>query len=387
MRGPKTAKVNREHEVAVVVADREIRGWTDYSIDVGVIEPSDSFSMGLPFDRKAWDYVRADRRLKVTIDGVVILDGFLDSRRASSADGTIQITGRDKVGRLVQESAPGVVYKGKLLTALVLELASPWFSRVVLSNARNRRVMRGKGRKASDTGRIWVDARSSKYIEPGQPRWSVIEELCQQAGYLCWSSADGSELVIGQPDYEQEIQYQIYQAPYEGSPRQATTPGLLDLVVEESTADRYSRIIVLGAGPASAVNYGPTVAKRSGEAKNNPSTVDGDGLDFSAPKRLILADRQDVKGRADAAVVARREMARRDFDGHPLSATFATHGQRLSAGAPSTLFVPDTMAYVEDPDRGVRGAHWVAACSYRSTRDGGETTQLTLVRSGTELAP
>lgn len=382
----------REHEVGVVIADREIRGWTDYQIDVGVLEAADRFMMTLPFDRRAWDYVRADARVKITIDGTSVLDGFLDSRRSSSRDGTIQIAGRDKVGRLVQESAQAVTYQGKLLSQLVAEIAAPWFTRVVFSNARNRRVMRTRhGKKsaklAADSGRVWLDSKVGTHTNPGEMRWAIIEELCQQAGYMCWSSGDGTELVIGQPDYRQAVQYRFYQAPLGAGPiTQATTPGLLDLSVEDSTADRYSRVLVLGSGRGTNANYGPPVASRSGEAKNNPATVNGEGLDFSAPKRLILADRDDVKSRADAEAVARREMARRDMDAHVLSASCATHGQQETQSGGRVLFVPDTMAYAEDPDRGVRGAFWVAACSYRSSRNG-ETTDLSLLPSGTEIVP
>jgi prophage tail gpP-like protein len=390
-RGIAPAAARREHEVAFVVGGKQVAGVTDYTISVGVLDAADSFQLSVPFDREVWRLVRPDRPIKIMIDGTIVIDGFLDSRRGSSQEGTIDISGRDRVGRLVQESAPAVHYQGKLLTQLVYDLAQPWFQRVVLSNARNRRVLRSKNGKkssrlAADRGKVWLDSKVGSHTDPGQLRWSIIEELCEQAGYICWSSGDGVELIIGKPDYEQEIQYHFFQAPYGGTITQPTTKGLIDLIVEDSTADRYSRILVLGAGPGTDANYGPPTSSRSGEAKNNPNSVHGEGVDFSAPKQLIVANRNDVKSRADAEIAAKREMARRDLHGHAVTLSCATHGQETGVAGDRILFVVDTMAYIQDDDREVKGAYWLAACSYNGNRTSGETTHLTFLRKGSEVA-
>ena len=57
-----------------------------------------------------------------------------------------------------------------------------------------------------------------RHIEPGQTRWQVIETLCAQAGALAWAAGNGSELVVGQPNYDQEPQFRFFM-PEAGSKR------------------------------------------------------------------------------------------------------------------------------------------------------------------------
>jgi hypothetical protein len=78
-----------------------------------------------------------------------------------------------------------------------------------LSNARNRRVLRGQGKRADGVEPVRLNTRVGTRLEPGQTRWTVIEELLGQAGYLAWSAGDSAELVIGQPNYDQEVQFEL----------------------------------------------------------------------------------------------------------------------------------------------------------------------------------
>lgn len=372
----------QRHVVSISIGGKEIRGWTEYQIDVGMLEPADAFSLTIPASREVWDLIQPDRPARILIDGVPRITGFVDQPTFAASSGAFTVRGRCKGGRLVQESAPTVNYEGLTLVQLVLRLASPWFDKVVLSNARNRRVMRGKGKKVASSDRVFVDSRVGRRIDPGQMRWQVIEELCAQAGYICWASADGRELVIGQPDYTQEIQHTFFH-PKAGS-RRLREGNCEEIEIKPSTADRYSRIVVLGAGAGSTASYGFAAAARAGEAKNNPATTDGEGKDFTQPKRLVIADR-DVKNRKTAVELARREMARRDMSAAPISLKAFGHGQVVGGRQP-TLYTPDTLARVEDEVTGTRGVYLIASCSYRSSRREAETTVLELLPKGTELA-
>ncbi len=365
----------RKHVVSVVVGGKEIGGWTEYQIDSSILNPADSFSLSRAFDRDAFDLCRPDAPVKVAIDRVPIITGFIDDREDPAADGTLAIRGRCKGGRLVQESAPSVSYEGLRLAALVTKLADPWFKKVSLSNARNRRVMRGRGRKARDSNKVYIDSQVGTKIEPGQMRWQVIAELCEQAGYLAWSSCDGTELILGQPDYDQEAQYHF----------KVGDSGVLDVVPKDSVGDRYSMITVLGRGAGTDANYGYPVASRAGAAKNNPATIYGEGKDFTAPKRFVIADRHAIASRKDAELRAAREMARRDAGGHSVTVSAAAHGQ-VVGGTEITIFVPDTIAVIEKPDRGLRAGYLITSCSYRCSREAGETTVLECVPKGAALS-
>lgn len=372
-----------EHKISVVIGGYEIRGWSEYSLTTSIVEPADTFDMRLPFDRKAWNLLVPDKPLKVTIDGITVINGFLDESPLGEGEEEIQIRGRCRIGRLVDESAPGFRYNGLNLDQQVLQLARPWFTSVTLSNARNRRVLRGKGRKAvaaSEPLRV-APRGDGLLVEPGQMRWSVIEDLLGQAGLLAWSAGDGTELVVGKPNYDQEVQFRFFM-PASGSSR-AREGNVIAMAIERSTAARYSKILVVGAGRGTDANYGPAVASRYGESRDNPSDPDGVGKDFSAPKRLVI--QEPVQSTQEAQELAAREMSRRDGQGKGIRLTVPMHGQ-LVAGSLPTLYTPDTLAAVEDERTGTKGIYLITACSFKSTRQGGEQTQLELVPTGTELA-
>lgn len=372
-----------EHKVSVVVGGYEIRGWSEYSITTSIIEPADTFEMRLPFDRKAWDLLAPQRPIKITIDGVTLLNGFLDDSPLGEGEEELMIRGRCLIGRLVDESAPGFRYNGLNLDQQVLQVAKPWFTKVTLSNARNRRVLRGKGRKAvASTEPLRVAPRKDGLlVEPGQMKWSVIEELLGQGGLLATSAGDGTELVIFKPNYDQEVQFRFFH-PAAGSAR-SREGNVIAMAVDRSSAQRYSRIMVVGAGRGTDANYGAAVVSRYGEAKNNPTDPEGVGKDFSDPKRLII--QEPVQSADEATELAEREMSRRDGQGRGIRVTVPMHGQ-VVAGSQPTLFACDTLAHCEDERTGTKGVYLLTACTFKSTRQGGEQTQLELVPKGTELS-
>lgn len=370
------------HVVRVVVDGKEVGGWESYEISQSMRTPADAFTLSRPFDRAAWDLLRPDRPIKVLIDEVTVLTGFIDdSEKSDNGADSITISGRDKVGRLVQESAPGVSYRGLTERDLIARVASPWFTKVTNSNARNRKVVRGRGRQAVVGDEpIKLDTRGGTSIEPGQARWAVIEELLRQSGHLCWSSGDGRELIVGLPNYNQAIQWSIFH------PSDTSTRGLegnaLAFGIKRSTGDRYSKIVVVGSGAGTDANYGAAVSSRYGEAKDNPLTPDGHGTTFSAPKRLVLVE--DVQSRAEATSLAKREMARRALDSLRVNATLPLHGQVLS-GARRALFALDTMARVEDEVTGLAGAYLVDSLQFTGSRQNGQRTKLSAIPKGTEV--
>jgi prophage tail gpP-like protein len=367
---------DRLHEISVVCDGRVVRGWSSYEISNSMLDPADRFSMEVPFSREAWQLLRQGRPIKIRIDDVVVMSGYIDDREIPEGGGedVIQISGFDKSGRLVQESAPGVDFRGSDLVTLVGKLASPWFSRVTLSNARNRQVLRGRGRKVQ-TGRepVFVTTGKGTRIEPGQTRWQAIEDLCRQAGCLAWSAGDGEELVLGRPNYDQAPQFRFFQ-PASGSARSAEST-VLSMGRRESVGDRYSEIIVVGSGGGTDANYGAAVTKRFGRAV--------DERDFSAPKRLVIE--RAVTSQASAQAEAEREMARRAAGRLRVPVRAQAHGQ-VVAGQYPTIFACDLMSTVEDERTGDVGAFLIVGVTYRSSRGAAEETLLDLVPKGTELA-
>lgn len=371
-----------QHVISVVANDVQIEDWSTYDITIDMTQPAGHFNMHIPFHREVWDQLIPDRRIRVRIDDTTILTGFLGGRTLPEDQESIEIYGRDIAGRLVDESAPSLNFSGLTMFALIQKVADPWFTKVTFSNARNRNVIRGRGRKARASGEpVILKTKKSlgTLIEPGQTRWQVIETLCSQADALAWAAADGSELIIGQPNYNQEPQFRFFM-PAKDSRRTAEST-VLGMGWREHFEDSYSRVIVVGAGTGTDVNYGSRVSARYGEAKDNPATPEGTGLAFLEPKRLIAV--RSVKSVSEAQELARRELNRRKAHQKALTVRCAGHGQSIG-GAPVTIFAPDTLASVEDERTGDQGIFLITACNYRSSR-GGEETLMTLVPSGTDL--
>lgn len=372
-----------QHEISLVVDGVQIRDWETYEIRTDMLSPSDHFMLRMPFVRSVWDLTRGDRPITVMVDDVEILTGFIDEHLVPEDDEVVEVVGRDRAGRLVDESAPGINFAGLSMFELIRRVADPWFKDVTFSNARNRRVIRGRGKKAkagSEPVKLFTQKKIGTHIEPGQSRWQVIETLCKQADLLAWSSGDGTELIIGKPNYNQEPQFRFFM-PAANSRRIAEST-VLGMGVRERTGDSYSRVIVVGSGIGTEVSYGKSAAARYGEAKDNPATPDGDGLRFSEPKRLIAL--RSVSSLAQAKELAQREMARRDAHADGITVRCAAHGQ-VVGGVEPTIFAPDTIASVEDERTGKQGLYLITSCTYRSNRRG-EETLMELVPVGTDLS-
>ncbi|MGE0547620.1 MAG: phage baseplate assembly protein [Kofleriaceae bacterium] len=389
----------KPHEISIVVGHQQIGGWVEYQIDTSLVEPADSFALRRPFTAEAWRICRRDARVRVQIDGVPRVDGFIDARRWNTKDGTLEISGRDRIGRLVQESAPRSAFGGATLLAVITQLAAPWFERVTLVNTRNRRVTLGKGSKApafDDPVPVLKSKPKQGRIDPGQPRWQVIAEMLSRVNLIAWSSSDGKELIVGRPNQRQPALFCIRHS------RTANVGQAIDIDYEESNADRFSMITAIGAGANSDSDYGENATARVGvvfdsEQRREPgavrlnlggsTTFDGTGRDFLYPKRLILSERP-LRDNEEASRIARRDQIRRDFRRSPLRATMPDHGQLIS-GSTRSLFSLDTMTSVvlEDLKTGevvVDDDFLIYEASFRGSSEG-QTTELGLVPRGTEI--
>lgn len=370
------------HRVTVVCEGQIVDGWISYSISSSMIEPADAFTLVRPFSNDAWNLLRRDARVRITIDGTIVLTGLIDRRSKDARANTLEIAGRDLSGRLVQESAPSISYEKLTMLEALNRLASPWFGKVTTSDARNRSLRRGKGRRVPAGNEplvVNLPVPGRGKVHPGQPRWAVIEDIASQAGYIVWSSADGTELFIGKPNYSQAAQFLFCNAR-PGSANKTTTK---DLKLVEDNGDRYSLIAVVGTGGGDAANYGANVTSRSGRAFDN-HTADGTGRDFLYPKRLLMPER-DFDSNQDGLRVAEREQARRDFKRTTVTCAMPDHGQHIGTAAP-TIYAPNTLARVIDEDFAPTfdGEFLIYACTYEGSREG-QSTSLELVPTGTEI--
>jgi prophage tail gpP-like protein len=387
--------MGNSHAIQVVINGAVIGGWTGYRVDSSMITPADGFELRRPFSLEAWSLLRRDSDVTIELgsrseDGRVsgwtpILRGFVDKRVRQAKAGTMTISGRDRCGRLVDESAPAISFNGLTVEQAFKKLISPWFSTLTLSDARNRRLRRGKGRRvasgAEDPVTINIRVPRQGNVHPGEKRGHVMHEIASRAQLIWWSSADGKEIFIGKPNQTQAPQY-VFTHAKSGSATQATVK---DLTITEDDGDRYSLIMVSGTGGQGDTNYGTIVTDNRGVSFDNPfNRLDGTGRDFIHPKRLTMPEKSFASFH-DAQRVADIERIRRDYKRHIVSVEAPLHGQFLTSGGPPTLFAYNTVARVIDEELELDDTYLIVSCAFSSNREQGETTTMHMVPTGTEI--
>lgn len=377
------------HNVAIRVGNTLLEKWVNYSIELDMLTAADGFhlELGRP-TRAVYNLCSPDAPVQVVLDDTVVVTGFIDDREYSveRGDAVLRISGRDKAGRLADESSPLLEFRSLGIQQLAEQVVSPWFTKVTLQNTRNRALLRGHYApklKVSSEPAIFSGAsghKSEKKVAPGETRWHVLASFLEEARLLAWSSADGKEFIVGLPNYEQEPSFTFF-IPKENSDR-AGDANVLGYSRVDSVADRYSAVVACGAGKGNSAAYSDRVTKRRGVAANGPGP-DGIGKDFQQRKVLMVSD-DDVRSEDQAAVRAEREMAERDAHGKKVSLKVRGHSQRRTDGA-EVLYAPDTMALVDDETTGKAGLWLITGVTFTHNRTEGEIAQLELVPEGTLL--
>lgn len=381
------------HNISLRIGGKVVEKWESYEVTNDLLQPADGFRMSLPnADLEVFNLCQPDEEVQVLLDGTIVLTGYIDDRgfRCTAAGGTaLEIAGRDKGGRLMDESAPLTAYAGLGIKQLAEKMVLDWFPAVALSNAENRRLLRGRGApqaKVSSEPAIITPPHPERKVNPGESRWQVLARFLEQAHVLGWSTADGKQFVVGLPNYAQEAQYRFF-VPASASARRAEG-NVIDLDVTDSVGERYSLIVACGSSKGKAAkasgNYSSRVTRRRGEARDNVDDAFGVGLDFRRRKVLLVAD-DDVKNDDLAQDRADREMAVRNGSGRRVTLSVRGHAQVREGGRPA-LYAPDSMAHLEVEAIGLVGRFLVTAVRFQHSARAGEITELTLVPDGTVLS-
>lgn len=372
------------HRVVVICEGQQLDGWISYSITTSMITAAGTFTLGRPFANDSWRALRLDAKITILIDGTKVLTGIIDRRRKVAKTNVLEVSGRSIYGRLVQESAPTFNYEKLSMLEAIKRLASPHIPTIATSDATNRQLRRGKGRKVP-AGKeplvINLPVPKLGRVHPGRQRASIIEDITSRAGYLVWESADGNTLVVGKPNHGQAPQFLV--ANVKTGALGTSTAKNLEFV--EDNGDRYSLIAVVGSGAGFDASTGD-VTSRGARAVDFDSP-DGTGGDFLRPKRLLMPER-DFDANQDAQRVADREMARRDFRRTTLVATMRDHGQVLTGSTSPTLYAPNTVARVidEDFEPVLDDTYLIHTVTFDGTRQE-QSARLEMVPTGTEIVP
>lgn len=391
----------REHRVTVEVGGRAVRTPLSYSLDVDLLQPADVFSLTYPLDAQTWHQIPLDAEVRIAIDDTPVMHGLVDGLR-DLGDGTFTVEGRDRTGRLVDESVPGAGLRvaNQDLSEVVKTLVEPWYRAVTFSNAADRTLRRGPGKKAqAGTEPALTRAQrlaTAQRIEAGTSRWEALDRILRPLQLLAWGSADGETLVLARPQYQQAPQYQFFETP--------SASNVIRMSPSKSIASRYSQIEVSGSGRPPGIPAPPFIPTYPGQKrpkyvnKNRLGVVrdgpneDGTGDDFRHPKRLFVVS--EALSVAEAQLEAERVLARGRVQARQVEVTAPGHGQWLDGASALTLYAPDTIASVrkeverspgdDTPTVLVDAAFYCTRVTYQGSRDD-EFTTLALVPLNTLL--
>lgn len=346
----------------------------DYDITSDMLRLADQWQVTLPIKRDLWDACELGNEVSLHIEGQRVLSGYIDTRLRSNDQ--LTVTGRDRGGYLIDESAPLKKFKGENIKGLVEELVGDLFDSVTLTNADNRALIAGRGRKRGTApiepileGRDVIHR-----VQPGQSKAAVMGEFLEQGKMLAWSTADGRQMFVGEPNQNQRATW-FFLVPEPGGPR-VNEPGRVKGVTYiEDNAQRYTAITVVGHDNGGGTNYGRNVTRKRGVAVSPQQWV--------RDRELMIVDA--AVGNADAARErAEREMLEREASGISLEVVMPGHGQVVVPGQPPAIYHFDSVARYVDNVLGIAGEFFVTAVNFRGNHHEGETA-ISLVPVGTPL--
>lgn len=300
------------HTATLEVQGVEIRMASSYSVDIDLLQPADGFQLTVPLDARTVSLIPRDAEFDFRIDGQPIVSGFVD-RLEESADNRLQVSGRCRTGRLVDESVDGAgfsIAKGTRLRDAIKRVVGQWYSRIEF-----RAALQGWNPGSEPLPhRVKCAA--------GMVRMEALDRILEPLRLIAWPEGDSvgrrSTLVIGQPDFRQSPAFNF---AYGGH-----TSNVLAMRRTRSTESRYATYEVGGTSGT---------GNRLGVARDESG-------DFQHGKRLYTPREPDSDMTADEH--ARRIKAQADASGYELHVTAAGHGQYQPGASTATIFRPDTVA-------------------------------------------
>ena len=388
----------------------DLTNWTHYSFNSNFLTPTDAFSFTIGAERiddKTKAALTVGARAALYINGNVQADGYIDAITiaASSDSGTeFTIEGRDRLSRAVDSCAdPRKTYKAAQTILQVLQdIFGPfgWLSEdsFALDNADNVGIMAGhtRGEKSSKSKKHFGEIIKSVKIHQlrphnGEGAFAFASRLTQRHGLWIWCSADGEQLVISKPDFDQDPLYKLRR-------RRGFETNVLSGSVKFDGSSQPSVVIADGFSGGGEFGKSRMVAY----AVNPYFGVDNDG--FVLPEVLAA-----VKPYPDAQQITlttqpfprrtpeetARPLFMHDDESHTpeqlanfvrremstlMHRSLVAHYTVVGHTQDGAVWSVDTVVDVDDEVAGLKERMYVLGRTFAKSRQGGTTTSLELVR-------
>lgn len=383
----------------------EIKTWISYQYDEHFLTPSDGFQFVVSDERiddLTADALAPGTLVTLTLNGNLQSTGYIDAvEKHASRGGGLEwtITGRDKLGQAVDSGIdPTTQFKAtQTLQDLLIAVYSPFgwtaASQFLLDNSLNRKTITGQVRgvktnKKGATTKNFAIHQLKPYAKEGAHQFA--SRVCERQGLIIWPTADGSQLIIGTPTFDQEALFTIHRNfggvnnVLEGSVHLDSSAQPNVIVADGSGGGGefgHSRLRSVLPNPCvyldpAAGDYQALFAKYSHVIKPKHT--------FYAPMytpvlRVMYLHDDESKTQAELDNFVYREMAMCVRRSLSVRYTVEGHGQLLSDGT----FVPwcvDSVVDVQDDVGNVHEPLWVLSRRFKKSRSGGTSTDLELIR-------
>lgn len=425
-------------EVKLVIGQREFKEWTRYEIESDLLKPADAFTITLANDEgKLAGLIRKFDECKIWLGDTLQLTGRVDDvtwRNGPGAGATVEVTGRDRFGFLVDAAADPETIQNLDLQAIAQRMGGSEVPTWNVHNEANRAALKRARSKLAAAERnliknaqvafdVGLDAQRQA-VEQAE-RFRAVDE--REAEKLLRQALDndpeklaegvraaGQKSLARARDNVSRLRARVY-------PRIKVSPGQARIAVIVEAAKRAGLLVWCaadGTGVISAPHYEqrplytiynlppnlPTDALhlnnarafsvtesgrkqfseyRFGSTSGNTSAADkrssihehtirDDEVPFHKPKFITGASHN----RAQARSRANLEQQRARFDSLVLQIT--VRGHRSSGN----LWQPDTLVNVADEVSGFSDVYYLARRRFRVDVSAGQVTELTLHRKG-----
>lgn len=323
-------------EVSLQINGQAYGGWTSVRIERGIEQMAGRFSLAVTErwpDQPTARPIHPGDACRVSVDGETLITGFVDDVEPgySSEDHTVQVSGRDATGDLVDCAADYGQWKGQTLAQLARTLCRP-FGITVTDLAHDDYVF------------------TALETDSGETVFDLLDRAARHAGVLLVSDGAGG-LVITRT----------------GTARAPTALELGRNILAGRGAfshrDRFSEYRVIGQAPG-------TDSWNGADASEPVATVTDDRIRRYRP---TIVDAEETITPAQAS--RRAQWQRNVAFGRSLSVSYTLAGWRHAGG----LWSPNELVTVADSFMGLTVNWLIVAVAFSMDGSEGELTELTLM--------
>jgi prophage tail gpP-like protein len=417
---PFTPNTPDREEVQLRIMDEQVTlsRWISYDFASEYLKPASGFHFVVAGDLSARERaaLKVGARVRLTINGIPLCDGHIDSVEVSAARGGgvgFAIAGRERLGLAVDAIAdPTLQIKESFTLAEALRLLYTPFgwladdhfsidnaaSRGVTQGLRGTPMTKGGKRKGPRPLKSFVLHQCKPHNHEGVHDFA--KRMAERHGLWIRCSEDGERIIVDRPNFTQDPSGQIRRSDNGDT-------NVIDGTVRFDFSDQPACIIADGFSGGGEFGKGRIKAY----GVNPYFGVDEDGFvldevtavlqkhptaqqvvfttqpfvrrSVNVPPRIVFLHDEESKTQDELNNFVRREMSlamRKSLTAHY---TAEGHGQIVEG-----QFVPwmvDTVVDVQDDIAGVNERMWVSSVAYSKSRQAGNgtTTRIDLIRLNT----